>query len=139
MTLINSSLLFGLVLATVPVLLHLIMRAKPKVIEFPALRLLQVRRPANARRMRVRQLLLLGLRMLLIAALVLAFARPSLPAANYSLQWWEWAGLGISACGVLWPGVGFNIAVDRLPARCEASMNRDCSGSSVCWEVWWLR
>ena len=101
MTLINSSLLFGLVLATVPVLLHLIMRAKPKVIEFPALRLLQVRRPANARRMRVRQLLLLALRMLLIAALVLAFARPSLPAADYSLQWWEWGGLGISTFGAL--------------------------------------
>ncbi|MFM7055631.1 MAG: BatA domain-containing protein [Planctomycetota bacterium] len=101
MTLINSSLLLGLVLSAVPVLLHLIMRAKPKVIEFPALRLLQVRRPANARRMRVRQLLLLALRMLVIAALVLAFARPSLPAANYSLRWWEWAGLGCAVSGAM--------------------------------------
>lgn len=101
MTLINSSLLLGLMLSAIPVVLHLIMRARPKLIEFPALRLLQVRRPANSRRMRVRQLLLLALRVLLIACLVLAFARPSLPAADYGLRWWEWLGLVCSAAGAL--------------------------------------
>jgi hypothetical protein len=99
MLLLNPSLLFGLILAAVPILLHLIMRARPKRIEFPALRLLQVRRTANARRMKLRQVLLLALRMLLIAAIVLAFARPSLPAADYALRWWEWLGLIISAAG----------------------------------------
>jgi len=103
MTLINASLLLGMVLAAVPVILHLVMRAKPKRLEFPALRLLKARRPSNARRMQLRHLLLLLLRALLIATLVLAIARPSLPAATYGLRWWEWlilAATGLVACGV---------------------------------------
>ena len=102
MTLINSTILAGLLLAAVPLILHLTMKARPKRIEFPALRLLKVRRTANSRRMRLRQILLLVLRTLLIVILVLLFARPSLPAANYSLRWWEWAGAAIAvglACG----------------------------------------
>lgn len=90
MSLINASLLFGIGLAALPVILHMMMRAKPKRIEFPALRLLKSRRTSNSRRMQVRHLLLLLLRTLLIAVLVLAIARPSLPAARYGLRWWEW-------------------------------------------------
>lgn len=90
MTLINASLLAGVLLAGLPILLHLMMRAKPKRIEFPALRLLQSRQTSNSRRMRVRHLLLLLLRALLIAVAVLALARPSLPAAAYGLRWYEW-------------------------------------------------
>lgn len=93
MTLINASLLVGVILAGLPVLLHLIMRAKPKKIEFPALRLLQSRQTSNSRRMRVRHLLLLILRALLIAVAVLALTRPSLPAAGYGLRWYEWLAL----------------------------------------------
>jgi hypothetical protein len=90
MTLINASLLAGVLLAGLPVLLHLMMRAKPKRIEFPALRLLLTRQTANSRRMRVRHLLLLILRALLIAVAVMALVRPSLPAAHYGLRWYEW-------------------------------------------------
>lgn len=90
MSLINASLLFGMGLAALPVILHLVMRAKPKRIEFPALRLLKMRKVANSRRMQLRHLLLLLLRSLLIMILVLAIARPSLPAARYGLRWWEW-------------------------------------------------
>ncbi|MEQ9407251.1 MAG: VWA domain-containing protein [Fuerstiella sp.] len=93
MTLINASILAGVLLAGVPVILHLIMRAKPKRIEFPALRLLQSRQTSNARRMRLRHILLLLLRAIVIAAAVLALARPALPAARYSLRWYEWAVL----------------------------------------------
>ena len=90
MSLINASLLFGMGLAALPVILHMIMRSKPKRIEFPALRLLKSRKVSNSRRMQLRHLLLLILRSLLIAVLVLAIARPSLPAARYGLRWWEW-------------------------------------------------
>lgn len=90
MTLINATLLAGVLLAGLPILLHLMMRAKPKRIEFPALRLLQSRQTSNSRRMRVRHLLLLLLRALLITVAVLALVRPSLPAAQYGLQWYEW-------------------------------------------------
>ena len=99
MTLINSTVLLGLVLAAVPVILHLVMRAKPKRIEFPALRLLKARRTSNSRQMQLRHFLLLLLRALLIAVLVLAIARPSLPAANYGLRWWEWVALAVTAFG----------------------------------------
>ncbi len=103
MTLINSSLLLGLMLAAIPVVLHMVMRAKPKKIEFPALRLLKARQPSNARRMQLRHWMLLLLRALLIAVLVLAIARPSLPAARYGLRWWEWCAMGavvVAAFGV---------------------------------------
>lgn len=89
MSLLNPALLAGLGLVVIPVLLHLLMRAKPKRIIFPALRLIQARRKQNSRRMRLRHLWLLILRMLVIALIVLAVARPSLPAANYSLSWFE--------------------------------------------------
>ena len=97
MSLINASLLFGMGLATLPVILHMIMRSKPKRIEFPALRLLKSRKVSNSRRMQLRHLLLLILRSLLIALLVLAIARPSLPAARYGLRWWEWLILTVTA------------------------------------------
>ncbi|MCA9065473.1 MAG: BatA domain-containing protein, partial [Planctomycetaceae bacterium] len=93
MSLINSGLLFGLVLAGIPVILHMVMRARPKRIEFPALRLLKAKQASNSRRMQLRQFLLLLLRILVIAVLVLAVARPSLPAASYGLRWWEWLTL----------------------------------------------
>jgi hypothetical protein len=97
MSLINASLLFGMGLATLPVILHLIMRSKPKRIEFPALRLLKSRKVSNSRRMQLRHLLLLILRSLIIVMLVLAIARPSLPAARYGLRWWEWLILALTA------------------------------------------
>lgn len=90
MTFINLSLLLGLGLAAIPVVLHLMMRSRPKRIEFPALRLLAARRSSNARRMKLRQLLLLLLRMAVVALIVLALTRPSLPPARYGLVWYEW-------------------------------------------------
>lgn len=100
MTLINASLIAGAVFAALPVLLHMIMKAKPKRIEFPALRLLQTRQTSNSRRMRIRHLLLLILRSLVVVLAVLALARPSLPAARYSLRWYEWLALfAVAAVG----------------------------------------
>ncbi|MCH2201476.1 MAG: BatA and WFA domain-containing protein [Fuerstiella sp.] len=90
MTFINLSLLFGLGLVSVPVILHLTMRSRPKRIEFPALRLLETRRTANARRLKLRHLLLLLLRMSVLAAVVLALTRPYMPPAHYGLSWFEW-------------------------------------------------
>lgn len=93
MSWLHPALLFGLLLSAVPIALHLLLRARPKRQVFPALRLLQQRRMQNQRRMRLRHLWLLLLRMALIAVLVLAIARPSLPAANYQPTTWEILGL----------------------------------------------
>ncbi|MBS0202644.1 MAG: BatA domain-containing protein [Planctomycetes bacterium] len=95
MSLLNPALLAGLGLAVIPVLLHLLLRAKPKRLIFPALRLIQQRRRQNVRRMQLRHLWLLLLRTAVIALIVLAVCRPSLPAANYSLRWWEWVVLAL--------------------------------------------
>lgn len=84
MTFLNPLLLYGALLIAVPVLLHLLMRQKPKKLLFPALRLIEARRKSNVRRLRLRHVWLLLLRMAVIGLLVLAMARPSLPAANYA-------------------------------------------------------
>ena len=69
-------LLGGLALIGIPVLIHLIMRQKPRVLPFPAFRFLVQRHRANLRKLRLRHLLLLCLRMLILAAICLALARP---------------------------------------------------------------
>ncbi len=76
---ITPSLFFaGAWLAALPVLLHLLMRQKPRRFEFPALRFLHKRHDANRRQLRLRHLLLLLLRMALIVLAALALARPAL-------------------------------------------------------------
>ncbi|MGH7202112.1 MAG: vWA domain-containing protein, partial [Planctomycetaceae bacterium] len=86
MSWINPLILYGLGLAALPVILHFQMRAKPRKLTFPALRLIQTRRKTNVRRLRLRHVWLLLLRIAVIALLVFAIARPSLPAAEYELS-----------------------------------------------------
>src|SRR5262249_30606293 len=87
MTFLHPLLLGGLLLAGIPILLHLIMRQKPKRLPFPALRFLLQRHRTNQRSMRLRHLLLLALRIFLIAAMCLALARPKLFSGM--LDWTE--------------------------------------------------
>jgi hypothetical protein len=77
MTFVNLSLLAGTALVAVPIILHLIMRRRPTLLEFPALRFIQRRHDANQRRLQLRHLLLLLLRAGAIALLAFALARPS--------------------------------------------------------------
>jgi hypothetical protein len=86
MTFLNAAILFGLGLTAIPVILHLLLRNKPKKLPFPALRLLMLSKKSNTRRLRLKHIWLLLLRILLIALMVLALARPTLPAADYSLS-----------------------------------------------------
>jgi len=95
MSLLNPALIFGLACAAIPIVLHLMMRAKPKKLLFPALRLIQKRRRQNVRRIRLRHLWLLLLRVFVLAILVAALMRPSLPAAQYGLNFEESLTLGI--------------------------------------------
>jgi len=86
MTFLNAAILFGLGLTALPVILHLLLRNRPKKLPFPALRLLLQTKKSNTRRLKLKHLWLLLLRILLIALMVLALARPTLPAADYSLS-----------------------------------------------------
>src|SRR3954453_7875446 len=86
MTFVHPLLLGGLLLVGVPVLLHLIMRQKPKQLLFPAFRFLLQRHRTNQRKLRLRHLLLLALRVLLIALLCLALSRPRLFSERLNLS-----------------------------------------------------
>src|SRR5436309_1177821 len=76
MTFVFPALLGGLTLIGVPVLLHLIMKQKPRHLLFPAFRFLLERHRTNQRKLRLRHLLLLALRLLLVIGICLALARP---------------------------------------------------------------
>ena len=83
MTFIHGYLLGGLLLAGVPVLLHLILRQKPRRLPFPAFRFLKARQKINQRRLQLQHLLLLLLRVAAISALCLALARPRLFSSRF--------------------------------------------------------
>jgi hypothetical protein len=78
-------LLGGLILAGIPVALHLIMRQKPKMLIFPAFRFLVQSQRTNQRKLRLRHLLLLAARLALLIAICLAFARPKVFSGRFSL------------------------------------------------------
>ena len=63
MTFLNSAILAGLVAVAIPLILHFLLKQKPKKLLFPALRLIEQRRKQNVRRMRLRHLWLMLLRM----------------------------------------------------------------------------
>jgi hypothetical protein len=86
MTFIHPLLLGGLLLAGIPVLIHLIMRQKPKRLPFPAFQFLLQKHRTNQRSLRLRHILLLALRIALIVAMCLALARPLLRGV---LPWGE--------------------------------------------------
>jgi len=73
---ISPLLLGGASLVAIPLILHLAMRRKPVPREFPAVRFLRERAVVTRRRLRLHHLLLLTLRVLALAFLALALARP---------------------------------------------------------------
>src|SRR5581483_5473869 len=86
MAFVFPALLGGLILVSVPVLLHLIMRQKPKHLMFPAFRFLLQRHRTTQRKIRLRHLLLLLLRMGLIAAVCLGLSRPKIFSERLNLS-----------------------------------------------------
>ncbi len=94
MTFIHGYLLAGLVLVGVPILVHLIMRQKPKLLPFPAFRFLKQQHLINRRKLLLQHWLLMALRMLLIAVLVLALARPRVAGEWFSRSFRSWLGAG---------------------------------------------
>ncbi len=74
---LNSAVLIAAVAALIPLIIHLFSKRQVKIIEFSSLRHLKEMQKRQVRRIKIRQLLLLILRMLIILAAVLAFARPA--------------------------------------------------------------
>lgn len=79
---LNPALLVASLAALVPLIIHLFSRRRVKVIEFSSVRHLQSMQKRQVRRIQIRQWLLLATRMLLVLAIVLAFARPTLQSGS---------------------------------------------------------
>src|SRR4029077_8936057 len=76
MSFLNPFLLFGSLALAIPVLIHLVRREKTEIIPFSSLMFL-LRVPKRAiRQQKIKNLLLMALRLLLLALLVAAFMRP---------------------------------------------------------------
>ena len=83
--LINTTLLWAMAAVALPLLIHLLSRRKLKVVTVSTIAFLKRLESENVRKLKIRQLLLLLLRMLIVALLVLAFARPTLRSNNFAL------------------------------------------------------
>ncbi|MGB1813739.1 MAG: BatA domain-containing protein [Rubripirellula sp.] len=113
MTFLNATLLFGLATITVPVVLHLIARREPRKVVFPSIRFLTKRVDSNRSRLRVRRWWLLALRILAVAMLAIALARP---AIHQSLSI-TWLTIGICSLVSLALLLMATIALSRRQAR----------------------
>lgn len=83
MTFLNPAVLFGLLAAGIPVLIHLLNLRKLKRIEISTLVFLQEMQKNKIKKIKLKQLLLLLLRVLIVLALVTAFARPTLQSVTF--------------------------------------------------------
>ena len=71
MTFLNPLVLFGLVAAAIPLIIHLINFRRPKRVDFSSLEFLKELQKTTMQRVRIKQWLLLLLRTLAIACLIL--------------------------------------------------------------------
>ena len=77
---LNAPLLWGLALATVPILIHLLFRRRFRRIEWAPMRYLKLSIQKNRRRFRIEQLLLLALRTAIVLAMFFMLSRPVMHA-----------------------------------------------------------
>src|SRR5262245_52806180 len=78
MSFLNPYLLFGSLALAIPVLIHLVRREKSEIIPFSSLMFLLKVPKRSIRQQKIKNLLLMALRLLILALLVGAFARPYL-------------------------------------------------------------
>ena len=79
MTFLAGSLLGGLVLASVPIIIHILNRRRFQIIDWPPMKYLKLTLKRNRRRIRIEQMILLAMRTLAVILLILAIARPVIP------------------------------------------------------------
>ena len=80
---LNPALLWGLLAASLPLVVHLLFRRRARPLAFPAIDFILRARRQTERRLRLKRILLFAARTLVLAAIALAIARPKLesPAA----------------------------------------------------------
>src|SRR5918993_412065 len=98
MAFLSPILLWGLALASVPIIIHLLNRRRFRLIDWAPMKYLKLTIKTNRRRMRIEQFLLLAVRTLAVVALILAVARPVLSATGLG----SWLGSrGRAARGIV--------------------------------------
>lgn len=85
MIFLNPAILFGLLASSIPVLIHLLNLRKLKKVEFSTLSFLKELQKTKIRRIKLKQWILLALRVLIILFLVLSFARPALETVSFGV------------------------------------------------------
>jgi hypothetical protein len=73
---LHPLMLTGLVALAIPVAIHLVMRTRPRRVEFPAVRFVKESQQASGGMNRLKHFLLLALRLVMLALLVVILARP---------------------------------------------------------------
>jgi hypothetical protein len=73
---LNAPFLYALGALSLPIIIHLLFKKRRKKILFSTLRFLKIATRENARRNRIKQLILLAMRVLIVGLLIFAFARP---------------------------------------------------------------
>jgi hypothetical protein len=76
MTFLNPTFLFALFASAIPVLIHLFNLRKLRTVEFSSVKFLKELQRSRIRALKIKQIILLIIRVLAIAFLVLAFSRP---------------------------------------------------------------
>lgn len=84
MTFLNSIYLAALAAIVIPLLIHFLSRRRIKIVDFSSLKFLFQMQKTRLRWLRIREILLLLLRILILAFLALAFARPALTGKHGS-------------------------------------------------------
>ncbi len=133
MTFLFPLFLTALAALAVPILLHLMRRREGKTVVFPALRYLSRTTREHARIIRLRQILLLALRVAAVLLLVLAGARLVLPLGGTDDPP---AGLALVVDNGLTSGavIGDGRVLDSLVVRAEAVLARTGSRDRI-WVV----
>jgi hypothetical protein len=86
MTFLKASMLLGLAAIAIPIVIHLLNRSKPRLIEWGAMQFLAASLSARSRRVQIEDGILLCLRCLGLALVALAMARPFLPSLS-AIPW----------------------------------------------------
>jgi len=79
----NPIALFALLAAALPIIIHFFNSTKLKKVEFSSIRFLNEIQKSKIKKIKVKNLLLLFLRVAIICFIVLSFARPALESSNY--------------------------------------------------------
>ena len=86
MTIIHPLFLIALGALAVPILLHFLMRQKPRKFVFPALRFLQKKEGEQKRHLQLRHWLLLVVRLAILTVVVFLFARPNVRYSSSAVR-----------------------------------------------------